>query len=158
MSQDLVPPVAAALREQGIPHRVFHHSEPVHSLEQAARERGQQPQQVVRSLLFRLGEGQYVLVLVAGPEQISWSKLRRHLGRSRVTMANRDEVLRVTGHPIGAVGPFGLATPLSVIVDESVLAQEEVSMGSGVRGVAVILRTADLLRALDDAQVVALRG
>ncbi|RME50365.1 MAG: hypothetical protein D6790_21330 [Caldilineae bacterium] len=152
------PPVSRALEHMGVPHQVFRHAGPVRSLEQAAQERGQQPDQVVRSLLFRLGESEYVLVLVAGPGQISWPRLRQHLGRSRLTMASKEEVLQVTGYPIGAVGPFGLAKSVPVLVDESVLAQEEVSLGSGVRGVAVILRTGDLLRALGDVEMVALRG
>lgn len=151
------PPASRALEQMGVPHQVFRHAGPVRSLEQAAQERGQQPDQVVRSLLFRLGESEYVLVLVAGPGQISWPRLRQHLGRSRLTMASKEEVLRVTGRPIGAVGPFGLAQSVPVLVDESVLAQEEVSMGSGVRGVAIILRTEDLLRALGDVEVVDLR-
>lgn len=139
------PPVAAALAALNIPHGVFRHSGPVHSLAQAAAERNQRPEQVVRSILFRLSEGNYTMVLVAGPAQVSWPTLRRHLGLSRVTMASPDEVLAVTGYEIGAVSPFGLNVPLPVLVDESVFATEEVSIGSGERGVTVIL-SADALR------------
>lgn len=151
------PPVSLALTAIGIPHRVFVHPGPVNSLEQAATERGQTPEQVVRSLLFRLGEGRYVMVLAAGPAQISWAALRAHLGISRLTTADRDEVQTVTGYAIGAVGPFGLPTPMPVLVDVSVAEQMEVSIGSGVRGTTVILSTADLLAGLGDAEVVSLR-
>ena len=133
-----LPPVSTALAALDIPHRVFRHPGPVHSLEQAAAERGQRPEQVVRSIVFRLGEGNYRMVLVAGPAQISWPTLRRHLGVSRVTMATPDEVLAVTGFPIGAVSPFGLTTPLPVLADASVFLPDEVSIGSGERGVTVI--------------------
>lgn len=152
-----LPPVSLALTALGIPHRVFTHPGLVSSLEQAAAERGQTPEQVVRSLLFRLEEGRYVLVLAAGPAQISWAALRAHLGVSRLTTADRDEVQTVTGYAIGAVGPFGLVTPMPVLVDVSVAEQTEVSIGSGVRGTTVILSTADLLAGLGDATVVALR-
>lgn len=152
-----LPPVSLALTALGIPHRVFTHPGPVSSLEQAAAERGQTPEQVVRSLLFRLEEGRHVLVLAAGPAQISWAALRAHLGVSRLTTADRDEVQTVTGYAIGAVGPFGLVTPMPVLVDVSVAEQTEVSIGSGVRGTTVILSTADLLAGLGDATVVALR-
>jgi Cys-tRNA(Pro) deacylase len=147
------PPVSLALTALNIPHRVFQHSGPVNSLEQAARERGQQPEQVVRSILFRLGQEEYAMVLMAGPAQVSWRALRRHLGQSRLTTASEEEVLAATGYPLGAVSPFGLPHPLRVLVDESVLAQEEVSIGSGVRGTTVILRVEDLLRALPDAEL-----
>jgi Cys-tRNA(Pro)/Cys-tRNA(Cys) deacylase len=142
------PPVSRVLTAAGVPHRVFRHLGPVDSLEQAARERGQEPQQVVRSLVFRLAKGSYVMVLVAGPEQISWRALRNYLGQSRLTMAKREEVLGLTGYEIGAVSPFGLPTPMRTMVDVGVLAQEEVSIGSGERGTAVILQTEDLMAAL----------
>lgn len=148
-----MPPVAAALAAQGIPHRVFRHAGPVNSLEQAAAERGQQPDQVVRSLLFRLGDDDFAMVLMAGPAQVSWRALRRYLGQSRLTTATEVEVLAVTGYERGAVAPFGLPRPVRVLVDQGVLAQSEVSMGSGMRGIAVILRTADLRRALGDAEI-----
>jgi Cys-tRNA(Pro) deacylase len=140
----------------GIPHRLFRHEEPVHSLEQAAAERGQTSAQVVRSLLFRIAAGSYLLVLVAGPSQVSWKALRQHVGQARLTTADRDEVRRVTGYEIGAVAPFGLPAPIPILVDSSLLSQSEISIGSGVRGIAVILRTEDLLRALGPVDVVAL--
>lgn len=148
-----LPPVSVALTALDIPHRVFRHPGPVRSVEQAAAERGQQPEQVVRSILFRLGEGNYRMVLVAGPAQISWPTLRRHLGVSRVTLATPDEVLAVTGYPIGAVSPFGIAQPLPILVDENVFAPAEVSIGSGERGVTVILAAEALRQALGDVEI-----
>lgn len=144
------PPVSLALDELDIPHRVFTHPGPVSSLEQAARERGQRPEQVIRSILFRTGEDEYVLALVSGPYQISWKALRGHLGQSRLTMASKAEVLAITGYPIGAVSPFGTLRRLRVLVDPGVFAEEEISIGSGLRGTTVILKSADLKRALGE--------
>lgn len=151
---EIIPPVSQELARRGITHRLFRHQHPIHSLAEAAAERGQRPEQVVRSLLFRLAEGDYRLVLVAGERQVDWKALRRLLGVRRVTMASPEEVLAVTGHPIGAVGPLGLKQPVPILVDESVLAEEEISLGSGVRGVAVILRPTDLLSALGEVEMV----
>lgn len=145
-------PAGWALTELDIPHTEFTHPGPVKSLEQAAEERGQRPEQVVRSLLFRLGQGSYALVLVAGAQQVDWKALRAALGQSRLTTASADEVRQVTGFEIGAVGPFGLPVPLPVYVDESVLGEEVISLGSGVRGTTVILKSADLLAALGDVE------
>jgi Cys-tRNA(Pro)/Cys-tRNA(Cys) deacylase len=147
------PPVSIELEKRDISHRVFTHAGPVRSLEQAALERGQRPEQVVRSILFRTGEDEYLMALVAGPAQISWKALRTHLGQSRLTMASKEEVLEVTGYQIGAVSPFGTARPLRVLVDPGVLAEEEISIGSGVRGTTVILKSEDLKRALGDVEV-----
>lgn len=150
------PPVSLALEKLNIPHRTFTHPGPIKSLEQAARERGQRPEQVVRSILFRVSEDEYLMALVAGPAQISWKSLRAYLGQSRLTMANEAEVLAVTGYPIGAVSPFGTARQLRVLVDPSVFVEEEISLGSGVRGMTVILKSADLKRALGEVEVVEL--
>ena len=90
-----IPPVSLALTAAGIEHQLFHHPGPVNSLEQAALERDQEPQQVVRSILFRLSKGQYAMVLVAGPDQISWKALRAYFSQSRITTARREEVLQL---------------------------------------------------------------
>jgi len=150
-------PVTRELDQKQIPYELFTHDGPVRSLEQAAAERSQQPEQVVRSLLFRLAKDDFLMVLVAGPQQIDWKQLRRTLGQSRLTMAKPDELRRVTGYEIGAVAPFGLPTPVRILVDQSVLDQTDISLGSGVQGTAVLLKTADLLTALgDDVEIVSL--
>ncbi len=149
-------PVSLALTEMNVPHREFRHPGPVRSLEQAAAERGQQPEQVIRSILFRLSADEFVMVLMAGPQQIDWKALRRYLGEKRLTTANEEEVRRVTGYERGAVAPFGLPAPLRILADESIFVPEEVSLGSGFRGTTIILSSADLRRALGDIEIVSL--
>jgi Cys-tRNA(Pro)/Cys-tRNA(Cys) deacylase len=146
-------PVTQALDAIGIRYRFFRHSRPVHSVEQAAKERGQLPDQVVRSILFRISQDHYVMVLAAGPHQISWSALRSYLGQSRLTLARPDEVLQVTGYPIGAVSPFGLLNSMRILVDHHVLDHTEISIGSGVRNTTVILQSQDLIKALGDVEI-----
>lgn len=148
-----IPPVSQTLTELGIPHRVFRHTGQVTSLEQAASERGQVPEQVIRSIVFRLGEGRFAMALMAGAAQISWPALRAHFGQSRLTMATPEEVIAATGYRVGTVSPIGLATPLPVVVDASVLVHEEISLGSGMSNTGIILKRDDLLKLLPEAQV-----
>ena len=150
------PPASLALEKLGIPHRVFSHSGQVNSLEQAARERDQRPEQVVRSILFRVSEGEFIMALAAGPAQISWKRLRQHIGQSRLTMASEDEVLAVTGYRIGTVSPFGLPRPIRILIDPGVLKEKEISLGSGIRNTGIIMSSADLRRALKEAEEVQL--
>ena len=151
-----LPPVARALDELHVPYQLFVHAGPVHSLEQAARERHQLPDQVIRSIVFRVGKDEFLMALIAGDRQISWPALRRHLGQSRLTMATEDEVRSVTGYERGAVAPFGLPQPLRILVDDSVFTHDEVSLGSGVRGTAVIMTSRDLRHALGNVEIVSL--
>ena len=150
------PPASIALEKRNIPHRVFRHESPVTSLEQAASDRNQRPEQVVRSILFQIRPEEFLMVLVAGPAQIDWKKLRQLVKRSRVRMATEKEVLDVTGYRVGTVSPFGLKKPVKVMIDSSVLREEEVSIGSGVRNTAIIMKSADLQRVLVDSEIVSL--
>ncbi|MCC6259711.1 MAG: YbaK/EbsC family protein [Anaerolineales bacterium] len=152
------PPVSLALEKLNIPHRVFIHQTSIRSLEEAANARNQRPSQIVRSILFRVGENDYVMALVAGPQQISWKALRKYLGQSRLTLATEEEVLSVTGYRVGAVGPLGLPQPLRVLVEAGVLDEAEISIGSGMPNTAVVLASQDLLRALNNPEVVQLAG
>ena len=151
---DIKPPASLALDSMSIEHRLFLHERPVTSFEQAASDRNQRPEQIVRSILFQVRPEEFVMVLMAGRDQIDWKKLRQIVKRSRVRMATEEEVLEVTGYKVGTVSPFGLKNQVRVMIDASVLKEEEISIGSGVRNVAIIMKSAALRHALSDAEVV----
>jgi Cys-tRNA(Pro)/Cys-tRNA(Cys) deacylase len=153
MAEILSTPVTRYLDQKAIPYHLFRHQGAVHSLEQAARERGQRPEQIIRSILFRLSRGGFVMVLVAGDHQVSWQALRHHLGTSRISMATEAEVMDVTGYPLGAVSPYGTRQPLRVLADRAVFFEDEISIGSGVRYTTVIMRKADFINSLGSAEV-----
>jgi len=147
-------PAVTYLRQRNIPHTLFRHAGPLTSLEQAARERNQQPEQVIRSIVFRLSENQFIMVLIAGPTQVPWKALRKHLNQSRLTMATAEELLLVTGCQPGTVNPFTLPRPIHILVDHAILDLPEVSIGSCQRGLAIMLKPNDLLNALVDFEIV----
>lgn len=142
-------PVTRTLDQQGISYRVHVHERPLKSLAQAARERGLEPSQIVRSLLFRLEDGSFVMVLAPGPGKIAWRKLRHFLGISRVTTATAEEVQEVTGYPPGAVSPFGIPNAVRILADRRILEHEMVSLGAGIRNAGLLLKREDLLRTLE---------
>jgi prolyl-tRNA editing enzyme YbaK/EbsC (Cys-tRNA(Pro) deacylase) len=129
---------------------------PVSSFEEAAFARNQRPEQIVRSILFQIKPGEFAMVLIAGPGQIDWRKLRQLVKRSRVRMATEEEVLEVTGYRIGTVSPFGLKTQVRMMMDASVLREEEISIGSGVRNTAIVMKSCDVHKALGDVEIVKL--
>lgn len=145
-------PAAAELDQKNIPYQLFVHDGPIRSIEQAAAERNQDVSQVVRSILFRLNEGEYAMVLVAGKNQISWKALRNHFGMHRLTMASPEEVLEVTGYKVGTVSPFGLKTKVPMLADKNVFAPVAVSMGSGISGTAIMMLSKDLKNALGEIE------
>ncbi|MCW2598802.1 MAG: prolyl-tRNA synthetase [Frankiales bacterium] len=135
---------------EGIEHRVVRHG-PVRSLAEAAAARGVSPAAVVKTLVVRKGEGDYLFVLVPGDRQISWPKLRTLLGVSRMSLPDAADALAVTGYERGTITPFGSTTPWPVVADAA-MAGQEISLGAGAHGVAVLLKADDAIAALD-AQV-----
>jgi Cys-tRNA(Pro) deacylase len=142
-------PVTEALDEFGVPYELHIHENQIRSLEQAAHERGLEPGQIVRSLVFRCEGDEYIMVLIPGPKKVNWPKLRRHLGISRITTATPEQVLEVTGYELGAVSPFGLPSPVRILADLSILDQTTISLGAGIRNAGVILKREDLLRVIE---------
>ncbi|RPJ25874.1 MAG: hypothetical protein EHM33_13320 [Chloroflexi bacterium] len=59
------PPASLALDKLNIPHQVFRHERHLESFEQAASDRKQRPEQIVRSILFQIRPEEFVMVLMA---------------------------------------------------------------------------------------------
>ena len=147
------PPGATFLSEHNIPFRLFNHTTQIHSLEQVATERDQNTNQIIKSILFRLSDSEFILVLTSAASQISWPKIRTFLGKSRISLASETEVYEITGYQIGAVSPFGTRNQLRILIDETVLLQSEISIGSGIKWTAIIMKTSDLKTILDNCEI-----
>lgn len=141
-------PVTRALDSLDISYRLHVHATPLRSLEQAANERGLASEQIVRSLVFRLEDEIFIMVLMPGPDKVDWPKLRHHLGVSRITTAQAAEVRKVTGYETGAVAPIGLPKPLRILADRRIMEHETISIGAGIRNAGIILQRDDLLSAI----------
>jgi Cys-tRNA(Pro)/Cys-tRNA(Cys) deacylase len=130
----------------GVPHTVITHGH-VGSLSEAAIARGVEPRAVVKTLVVRRGAEDYVFVLVPGDRQISWPKLRALLGVSRMSLPDADDALRVTGYPRGTITPFGSTRAWPVVADASMVG-EEITLGGGVSGTAVLMLANDAIEHL----------
>lgn len=127
----------AALDASGLRYRLTRHG-PVRSLAEAAKARRIDPSRIVKTLVVRRGEDDYLFVLVPGDRTISWPKLRELLGVSRLSMPDADVALEVTGYERGTITPFGSTHAWPVIADARV-AGHPVSIGAGAHGVAATL-------------------
>ena len=125
----------AALDAAGVGYRLSEHG-PVRSLAEAAAARGVQPADVVKTLVVRRGDDDFLFVLVPGDRAISWPKLRALLGVSRMSMPDAATAKDVTGYERGTITPFGSVRPWPVIADER-LAGRAVTLGAGEHDLAV---------------------
>ncbi len=140
-------PAIEALERAGIPFRVVR-TERAHSAEQSATLQGISLAALLRTIVVRRGEDDYIFVLVPGGRRFDWPKVRAHLGVKRLSLPDADEAHAVTGYERGAITPFGATRAWPVIVDASAADQPAVAIGGGAHGVNLHLAPGDLVRAL----------
>lgn len=134
-------------RLEGVAHQVVTHQK-ASSLEEAARLRGLGPEAVIKTMVVRRDEDDYVFVLVPGDSRIDWPKLRAHLGERRLSMPDGNEALAVTGYAPGTITPLGPSTRWPVLADRRLMSGD-VSIGAGRRGWSITIDGADLIELLD---------
>ncbi|WP_417669465.1 YbaK/EbsC family protein [Roseibium sp.] len=105
------------------------------TVELAAAAHGVAPGQIAKTLSFRLKDDVFLLV-TRGDVRLDNKKAKAVFG-GKVKMLGREEVEELTGHPVGGVCPFGLATPLKVYLDESLKTFSEVIPAAGAINAAV---------------------
>lgn len=114
----------------------------------AAAAHGVEPGQIAKTLSLRIGE-EVVLVVTRGDARLDNRKAKAALG-GKPRMLGQEEVEALTGHPVGGVCPFGLATPLKVYCDVSLKAFDIVVPAAGSTHSALLIapeRMAELTRA-----------
>ena len=128
--------VRAALNNLGI-DASFARTAPASSAEESAQLQSIELSQLLKTIVVRKGDEDYVFVLVPGDRAIDWKKLRSHLGVSRASLPERAEAERVTGYSVGTITPFGSASLLPVVLDQAAMGETLVALGAGERGVNV---------------------
>jgi Cys-tRNA(Pro)/Cys-tRNA(Cys) deacylase len=145
---DVTTRATQALAGSDLTHTVVV-TQPATSAEESARFQNVPVARLLKSLVVRRGDDDYVFVLVPGDRQIDWKKLRKHLGVSRLSLPDRDEAKRVTGYDPGTITPFGSSKPWPVVLDASAATSGIVTLGAGERGVNIHVDALDLKRYLD---------
>jgi prolyl-tRNA editing enzyme YbaK/EbsC (Cys-tRNA(Pro) deacylase) len=135
--------VTQALSAFGGDHRIVEFTEPARTAADAARLLGCRVEQIANSLIFRAGDAA-VLVMASGGRRVDPARVAEALGEP-IGKADADFVRARTGFAIGGVPPLGHAEPLRVLVDESLLAEEEVWAAAGTPFAVFGLRGDELL-------------
>jgi prolyl-tRNA editing enzyme YbaK/EbsC (Cys-tRNA(Pro) deacylase) len=81
--------------------------------------------------------------------------VRKHLGARKISFAPMDTAVSLTGMEYGGITPVGLPADWPILVDENVIYQERVIIGSGIRGSKILVSTS-VLASLPGAEVMAL--
>ena len=144
---DAPTPAIAALEAAGVPFAVVR-TERASSAEESAALQGIPVEALLRTIVVRRGDGDYLFVLVPAGRRFDWPKLRAHLGVTRLSLPDADEAQAATGYVRYTITPFGSSRAWPVIADASIAGLELVAIGGGAFGVNLHLAPADLLAAL----------
>ncbi|MDR3600936.1 MAG: YbaK/EbsC family protein [Desulfosporosinus sp.] len=113
----------------------------------AAESLGVTPGEIAKSLLFKLKDS-FVMVLMAGDKRLDNRKFK-DIFNTKAMMPKAEEVVAVTGHPVGGVCPFGLKQPIPIYLDFSLQAYESVFPAAGAPNTALKLNVAELTELTD---------
>ena len=152
MAAEPSTPALDALAAAGTPHRVVR-TPRAGSAEESAELQGIPLGALLRTIVVRRGDDDYLFVLVPAGRRFDWPRLRAHLGVRRLTLPDAEEARDVTGYERYTITPFGSNRPWPVILDGAAADQPVVAIGGGGFGINVHLTPADLVAALD-AEVV----
>jgi Cys-tRNA(Pro) deacylase len=139
--------VRAALAALGYSRDVLVMPDSTHTAEMAATAAACELGQIVKTLVVYAG-GDAILALVPGDRRLSDRLLatRCGVGRKQVKLASAEQVLELTGYPVGGVSPFGLPAPLPVLVDTGFERFEEVWIAAGTANAILPMPLDELVR------------
>ena len=152
MAAEPTTPALDALAAAGTPHRVVR-TPRAGSAQESAELQGIPLEALLRTIVVRRGDDDYLFVLVPAGRRFDWPRLRAHLGVRRLTLPDADEARDVTGYERYTITPFGSARPWPVILDVAAIDQPVLAIGGGGFGINVHLTPTDLVTALG-AQIV----
>ena len=124
--------LAIFMQENNIPGEILSLEVPTPTVEDAAQAVGTSPENIVKSILFRINDG-FILAITCGPAHIERRAIAAYfkVGRKKIKLADPGKVLQETGYQVGAMPPFGHHTPLPTLIDKRVLEKDQVYAGGG---------------------------
>jgi len=139
-------PALEWLEANEVAHKVVV-TQPASSAEESAQFQGIELRQLLRTIVVRRGEDDYLFVLVPGGRRFDWPKLREHLGVKRMSLPDAEEAKAVTGYERGTITPFGATRAWPVIADASIQGLSVVAIGGGRRGTNIHIAPEALVKA-----------
>jgi prolyl-tRNA editing enzyme YbaK/EbsC (Cys-tRNA(Pro) deacylase) len=126
-------------------HRFIEFSEPVKTVEQAARK--VQVEKIAKSIVMFDSNGAPLLAIIPAQSKVSHKKIKQLLAVKDVRLASPEEVLAQSGYPAGGVSPFNNIE--RVLLDSKLLSNETVIVGGGDVDKLLEIGTKDIVQVLN---------
>jgi len=104
----------------------------------------------VKSLILKTKEGAFILILNPGNKKVDTKKISQMEDTKSIYFASPEEVIKVTGIPIGSIPPFGHKTKLKTYLNEELLDCEYLYFNPGSHTKTIKMPSKDLLRVLEN--------
>jgi Cys-tRNA(Pro)/Cys-tRNA(Cys) deacylase len=115
---------------------------------QAAEALGEEPSRVLKSLMA-LVDGKPVCVIVPSDREVSMKKLASAFGGKSAQMMKPADAERLSGYKVGGISPFGQMKPPRAAIEQEAMAQDQVYINGGQRGLQVRLKPHDAAKVLN---------
>lgn len=116
------------------------------SLTEAASLLGVAPADIVKTLVVKRHDGDFLLALVPGDRQIAWKKLRELVGVNKLQLPAAEVAFEATGYERGTITPLGAHGDWPVYADASIVGKR-ISLGAGEHGWHAWVDADDLIAA-----------
>ena len=100
------------------------------SIAEVAEFLGTTPDKAIKSLIYTSGKGDFVISILRGDHGLNEIKLKNQLGWDDIQMAGEEDILQITGSPVGFLGPLGLKKKVQVIADLAVQGMTNAVIGA----------------------------
>jgi len=138
--------VTKLLKENDVDFILKPHSKKVYTCEEAAVERGIKVEQIVKCMVVKNPDNEFLMALIPGDKRLNIKKFVKALDVKKLSIASREEVQKVTGYPIGAISPIGIRKhKIKIFMDQSVGNEDYVDISSGRPDAGVELKSIDLI-------------
>jgi len=84
----------------------------------------------IKTMVYSSGNGDFAVALLRGDHELNEIKLKNSLGWDEIEMATEEAIMRITGSPVGFLGPLGLREQVPVIADLAVKGMANVVIGA----------------------------
>lgn len=125
--------------------------EAVYTSQKAAHVIGLESEEAgVKSLIFKTKKAEYILVLNPGNQKVATKKIAQMENTKSLHFASPEDVVKITGIPIGCVPPFGHRTKLKTYLNEELLTCEYIYFNPGSHTKTIKIKSKDLLKVLEN--------
>src|SRR5262245_17686933 len=145
-----ITPAVRAIEEAGVAFQVLEYDYDPSAEEiglQAAQALGRDPATVCKTLVVALDSSELVCVIIPSDARLNLKAIAAAAGAKKAELADPKKAERSSGYVVGGISPLGQRRRLRTFIDASAPQLDQIVVNGGRRGLQIVLKPADLIRA-----------